>query len=53
MCSDGLMCHVSDPEIRDIVTKSESARDAVQELIRTALKRGGHDNVTIACCCQP
>ena len=52
VCSDGLMCHVSDPEICDIVTKSESAQDAVQELIRTALKRGGHDNVTVACCSQ-
>jgi len=52
VCSDGLMCHVSDPEILHIVSKNESAQDAVQELIRTALKRGGHDNVTVACYCR-
>ena len=49
VCSDGLMCHVEDPEIRDIVNRSHSAQEAVQALISTALKRGGHDNVTVAC----
>jgi len=49
VCSDGLMCHVSDPEIRDIVNRSQSAKEAVQALIASALKRGGHDNVTVAC----
>ena len=49
VCSDGLMCHASDPEIRDIMNKSGSARDAVRDLIAIALKRGGHDNVTVAC----
>ena len=53
VCSDGLMCHVPDPEILDIVGRSGCAQDAVQELIRTALKRGGHDNVTVACYFQP
>ena len=48
-CSDGLMCHVSDPEIRDIVNRSNSAQDAVRDLISAALKRGGFDNVTVAC----
>ena len=49
VCSDGLMCHVADPEIRDIVSCSGSAQDAVRLLIASALKRGGHDNVTVAC----
>ena len=49
VCSDGLMCHVSDPEIGDIVARSSSAKEAVQNLIATALKRGGHDNVTVTC----
>ena len=49
VCSDGLMCHVSDPEIRDIVNRSKSAQDAVRQLIAAALKRGGFDNVTVAC----
>ena len=48
-CSDGLMCHVSDPEIRDVMNRCGSARDVVRELISAALKRGGFDNVTIAC----
>ena len=49
VCSDGLMCHASDPEIRDVMNRSKSAQDAVRELIATALKRGGYDNVTVAC----
>ena len=49
VCSDGLMCHVSDPEILDIMARSGSAQDAVRDLIAAALKRGGHDNVTVAC----
>ena len=49
VCSDGLMCHASDPEIRDIMNRSGSAQDAVRDLIAAALKRGGHDNVTVAC----
>ena len=53
VCSDGLMCHVSDPEIRDVMTRADSAQNAVQSLITLALKRGGYDNVTVACCIQP
>jgi protein phosphatase len=49
VCSDGLMCHASDPEIRETVNRSGSAQEAVRELISTALKRGGFDNVTVAC----
>ena len=49
VCSDGLMCHVSDPEIRDIMDRSKSAQEAVRLLISGALKRGGFDNVTVAC----
>ena len=53
VCSDGLMCHVSDPEIRDVVTRADSAQNAVRSLITLALKRGGYDNVTVVCCIQP
>ena len=49
VCSDGLLCHVSDPEIRDIMERSKSAQEAVRLLISGALKRGGFDNVTVAC----
>lgn len=49
VCSDGLMCHASDPEIRDVMNRSGSAQEAVRGLIAIALKRGGFDNVTVAC----
>jgi len=49
VCSDGLMCHASDPEIRDVMNRIHSAQEAVRELIAIALKRGGYDNVTVAC----
>ena len=49
VCSDGLMCHASDPEIREIVNRVHSAQEAVRDLIAIALKRGGHDNVTVTC----
>ena len=49
VCSDGLMCHVSDPEILAIVNRAGSAQEIVRDLIATALKRGGYDNVTVAC----
>ena len=52
VCSDGLMCHVSDPEICDVVTRGNSAQDVVRTLITLALKRGGYDNVTVACSFQ-
>ena len=49
VCSDGLMCHVSDPEILAIVNRAGSAQEIVRDLIAAALKRGGYDNVTVAC----
>jgi protein phosphatase len=49
VCSDGLMCHASDPEICGIVNRVHSAQEAVRNLIALALKRGGFDNVTVAC----
>ena len=49
VCSDGLLCHASDPEIRDVMNRIHSAQEAVRELIAIALKRGGYDNVTVAC----
>ena len=49
VCSDGLLCHASDPEIRAVMNRIHSAQEAVRELIAIALKRGGFDNVTVAC----
>ena len=49
VCSDGLMCHLEDSEILDVMLRVTSAGEAVRQLIGTALKRGGHDNVTVVC----
>jgi len=49
VCSDGLLCHASDQEILAVMNRIRSAQAAVRELIAIALKRGGYDNVTVAC----
>lgn len=52
VCTDGVMLHVKDNTIRDVLTKAEDARDAVRELISLALRGGGGDNVTAMCFMQ-
>lgn len=47
LCSDGLTGHVSDGEIRDLVSE-EAPSDAVTSLIELAKVRGGDDNITVA-----
>jgi len=49
VCSDGLLCHLEDGEILEVMQRVSSAQEAVRQLIATALKRGGHDNVTVVC----
>lgn len=46
LCSDGLTTHLDDLEIGQIMT-GRPARDICQELVDTALQRGGSDNVTV------
>jgi PPM family protein phosphatase len=46
LCSDGLHGLVPDKTIAEIATRAEPL-DACQELIQTALKAGGHDNVSV------
>ena len=46
LCSDGLCDLVRDDEIAWFVDRSEP-QDACRRLVRTALDRGGHDNVTV------
>ncbi len=52
VCTDGVMLHVKDNTIRDVLAKAEDARDAVRELISLALRGGGGDNVTAMCFMQ-
>jgi serine/threonine protein phosphatase PrpC len=46
ICSDGLIAHVSDEEIRDML-QTNSARETCTSLIDLTLARGGTDNVTV------
>lgn len=46
LCSDGLTNHVTDDEIRDVVT-SRRPEQAVAELVQRANDRGGTDNITV------
>jgi serine/threonine protein phosphatase PrpC len=47
LCSDGLTDLVADPEIAATLASSQDAAAACQALVRLALGRGGHDNVTV------
>ncbi|HET9385764.1 MAG TPA: protein phosphatase 2C domain-containing protein [Gemmatimonadales bacterium] len=47
LCSDGLTRHVSDAELADCLGNLSSAQQACNDLLRLALERGGHDNITI------
>jgi protein phosphatase len=47
LCSDGLTDLAADPEIAAALTNSPDSASASQALIRLALSRGGHDNVTV------
>ena len=50
VCSDGLTDMVSDLEIEQIMTVSDSAQVCVNNLIAAALEHGGRDNVTAIIC---
>ncbi len=47
LCSDGLTTELPDKKIRDILADTVSPQDSARQLMRTALARGGHDNVTV------
>jgi protein phosphatase len=47
LCTDGLMKHVRDPEIAELLGAAGSARDAAAGLVGAALQAGGSDNVTV------
>lgn len=50
LCSDGLTDMLTDGEIADILSSSQSAENCVQALLQAALDRGGRDNVTVIVC---
>ena len=47
LCSDGLTDMLSDEDITAILSTGESAQDVASKLIRSALEKGGKDNVTV------
>lgn len=53
VCSDGVMKHVSDEEIRDILASERNAREMVDEFLQRALAGGGSDNITAVVVREP
>ena len=47
LCSDGLVGVVSDEEIQEVLTNSESIEEATRRLIELARAGGGPDNITV------
>ena len=50
LCSDGLTDMLTNSEISAILCKKQSLKTIVDELISSALNKGGRDNVTIVLC---
>jgi protein phosphatase len=46
MCSDGLSGMIDDPSILRVVTNGKSLERVVAELVDTANRNGGTDNIT-------
>ncbi|WP_066638742.1 Stp1/IreP family PP2C-type Ser/Thr phosphatase [Desulfolucanica intricata] len=46
VCTDGLTNHLLSDELLDIILKAYNLDEGVQALLRLALDRGGHDNIS-------
>lgn len=47
LCSDGLTDELSDSEIAAVLARSQDSLTAVNDLLNTALNKGGSDNITL------
>ncbi|NMN98160.1 PP2C family protein-serine/threonine phosphatase [Antrihabitans stalactiti] len=47
VCSDGLTKEIEDGGIEEVLRTIEDPQAAADELVRTAIEAGGHDNVTV------
>lgn len=47
LCTDGLTDMVSDDGLADIMAGPGSVQDCCDELVKTALEAGGHDNISV------
>lgn len=46
LCSDGLSNELSEMELFDVVSQKQSKKDIVKQLVDTANRKGGRDNIT-------
>jgi PPM family protein phosphatase len=53
LCSDGLTDEVNDKNIAQILCESDTCTTAVSQLLQTALKNGGRDNITLQIVTSP
>lgn len=47
LCTDGLIKHVSDERIKQVLSTMTSSKQACEQLVKEALDNGGTDNVTV------
>lgn len=47
LCSDGASSYIPEKELAAIMERSESARQALDQVMRSALLAGGRDNITV------
>ncbi len=49
VCSDGIMLHLQEQAIQNVLASAVSAADAVKNLVTLSLRGGGGDNTTAVC----
>jgi protein phosphatase len=47
MCSDGLSDHISKDEIKEIMVAGSKSKELAQNLVNSALDKGGTDNISV------
>lgn len=47
LCSDGLSTELTDASLCSTLSNTVSPQDSARQLLRGALKKGGHDNITV------
>ncbi len=47
LCSDGLTCYISDPELAEILNSKSTIQAKADNMIGLALQRGGRDNISV------
>lgn len=47
LCTDGLYNHLPDEEIGELLGLEYTLKETIQQMVDTALERGGNDNITV------